>query len=66
MNQGHTEESIVDVKAGNTEKTADINGNTDNTVDVNENTIEVTVHVPPEGENGLNFVQDYKFNCLDI
>ena len=58
------EESIVDVKAGNTEKTADVNEDTGNTVDVNENTIEVTVHVPPEGENGLIFVQDTNSTVL--
>ena len=58
------EESIVDVKAGNTEKTADVNGDTDKAVDVNENTIEVTVHIPPEGENGLIFVQDTNSTVL--
>ena len=55
--------TVADVN-GNTTKTVDGNVNTDKTVDVNENTIEVTVHISPEGENGLTFVQETSSTTL--
>ena len=46
-------------------KIADVNGSTDKTsVDVNENTIEVTVHVSPQGENTLTIDQKSESTSL--
>ena len=45
-------------------KIADVNGSTDKTVDVNENTVEVTVHISPDGENRLTLDQENESTSL--